>query len=316
MSHLVDVPGGDAQSVDFADWAELTTLFSRDGNTSREDLACAIRRPGFVGQNRARQFAEEAFDELADRERTLGFSSSGRRRIYPFKLTDGGEVLQSTFSGINKERDGLAYLFMLAISRWPMHSSKRKLKSVDPTATFERLCAHALQSYLGANDSASNGLTLGTSSGRSRIKFPSIVNSLCTGLREGIGWKADAISPGSGDGGLDIAVWKQFCDDREGRIVAFAQCKTGIHWEMDLGKLTPRAFCRNYFQRDLVLEPIPVYMVPNRIVARDWRRHTDQCRGIILDRCRISQFAPDTRLAPMSECRTWLKEALKLTRAR
>lgn len=311
MQRLVDVPSASAPSVELADWVELTALFSKDGNTSQEDLARALRRPSSLTEDEARELAEDAFDEIADRQRTLAWSSSGRRKLYPFKLASGGEVLQSNFAGIEKERNAIVYVFMLAISRWSMHAEKRRLKNIDPTATFERICGDALLSYWGGRGPFASGLTIGTSAGRTKKTFPKLIEDLCSGLREGLGWKKDAKSPGAGDGGLDIAVWRHFCDTRAGRIVAFAQCKTGVHWDADIGKLTPRAFCNNYFQKGLVLDPIPVYMVPNRIEARDWDRHTDQCRGILLDRCRISQFAADAKDAAIAECRTWLKEAFK-----
>lgn len=311
MQRLVDVPSVNAPSVEHADWVELTALFSRDGNTSREDLARALRRPSSVSEDRARQIAEDAFNEIADRSRALAWSNAGRKKLYPFKLVSGGEVLQSNFAGIAKERNAVVYVFMLAISRWSMDATKRRLKNVDPTATFERLCADALMSYWGGRGRFADVLTIGTSTGRTKQGFPEIINNLCTGLREGLGWRKDAKSPGAGDGGVDIAVWRRFCDARTGSFVAFAQCKTGVHWEDDLGKLNPRAFCNLYFQKSLALEPVPIYMVPNRIFGRDWEKHTIQSRGIVFDRCRITQFAADARDAAIAECRTWLKEALK-----
>ncbi|MCC7291278.1 MAG: hypothetical protein IT449_04345 [Phycisphaerales bacterium] len=311
MQRLVDVPSVNAPSVEHADWVELTALFSPDGNTSQEDLARALRRPSSVSEDKARQLSEEAFNEIADRSRTLAWSSAGRKKLYPFKLVNGGEVLQSNSAGIEKERNAVVYVFMLAISRWSMHARKRRLKNIDPTATFERLCSDALMSYWGGRGQFADALTIGTSTSRTKQDFPAIINKLCASLREGLGWKKNAKSPGAGDGGVDIAVWRHFCDARAGGIVAFAQCKTGVHWQEDLGKLNPRAFSNLYFQKQLALEPVPVYMVPNRILGRDWERHTVQSRGIVFDRCRITQFAADARDTAITECRIWLKEALK-----
>ena len=53
----LELPSGDAESVDHADWVEVTTLFRDDGSTSREDVARALKRPGLVAENRARLLA-------------------------------------------------------------------------------------------------------------------------------------------------------------------------------------------------------------------------------------------------------------------
>ena len=47
--------------------------------------------------------------------------------------------------------------------------------------------------------------------------------------------------------------------------MGFAQCKTGNSWDKHLTQLNPRTFCRDFMKQPLVLEPVRIYMVPNRI---------------------------------------------------
>lgn len=311
MPTLVDVPSDDAPAVEHADWVEMNALRAKDGNVSVEDTARAFKRPGFVTEDRARVLAEAAFVELADRQKVLSKSNSGADKLYPFKVAKNGEVLQTNFGRVEQERNAVIYVFMLTISRWSMHASHRTLKGIDPTDAFERLCADALLAFWGGSARFANATAIGTSAGRSKRDFPNIVSTLCQRMGEGIGWNKKAQSPGGGDGGLDIVAWRQFCDARAGGLVAFAQCKTGTNWDHDLGRMTPRAFYTKYFHKPLVVDPIPVYMVPNRVLANDWEDCLLQSRGIVFDRCRIAQFAADAKAAAIRDCRTWLKAAFK-----
>ena len=71
MSELLAIATGEDQVTDHADWVELQSFFKDDGSISREDLARAINRVGQVTADRARDLADRAFEELADRAAAL-----------------------------------------------------------------------------------------------------------------------------------------------------------------------------------------------------------------------------------------------------
>jgi hypothetical protein len=195
-----------------------------------------------------------------------------------------------------------------------MDSRSRVLAGIDPTRVFERMCAEVLAAFWGGRSNASGAMVLGTA-GSNMTSFRAKIEDLCERLKEGVGWRVDARAPGAGDGKLDVVAWRRFLDDRQGGLVGFAQCKTGVHWREHLTKLRPEVFCRRFMQKTLILDPVRLYMVPCRIERRDWETHTGE-GGILFDRCRMVQYAQRVSPAVVLECRGWFREALKLQRAR
>ena len=290
---------------------EVTTLFRDDGSTSREDVARALKRPGLVAENRARLLAEEAFNELKERQQLSVPCPSIAQ--YPFELVDGDEVLQRREPPADESSRGLIYLFLLAVTRGNMASTDRTLKGIDPTVVFEKLCADVLANFWGGRSEFSDVFIVGTARKNGRRHFPTEVDTLCNKLDEGGGWKKGARSPRAGDGSLDLAAWRRFQDKRSGGLVGFAQCKTGVHWREHLTKLKPAAFCGDYMRRPLLLAPLAMYMVPCRVEYERW--DSDVRRGgLLLDRCRIAQYAADVTPELLDECRRWLDAALEDTR--
>lgn len=315
MSDLLSVATGDDQVTGHADWVELSCLRSRDGSVSREDLSRAIQRVGHVGDHRvddrARNLADLAFDELADREATLKDSSTRFLR-YPFQLTNKHQVLQYKPRRTERFSDGLVYLFLLTVTRHSMETKQRIHNDIDPTHVFERLCAEVLLHFWGGCDGHSEATIVGTSTrANGSRRFPDSVDGLCRSLREGGGWRASARSPKAGDGGVDLAVWRKFSDGRPGGLVGFAQCKTGVHWRRDLSKLRPRAFCQNYMRSPLLLDPQALYMVPCRVHSDRWIHDTNNANAILFDRCRLVEFGDLITKETRSDSAKWLSKALQ-----
>ena len=316
MRSLLEITSARDNSVNYADWAETCTLFKRDRTVSQEDLAREIHRSGLATEGRARVLASEAFDEITDRIRSIGNGISPLT-CYPFRLTSGGDVVQLTHLPRGRSRRGLIYLFLLTITRASMHARDRVLASVDPTRTFERLCANALLGFWGGHGLRTSHFVLGTSrTPQKNQSFKQRVDELCRHLSEGEGWRPKATSPGAGDGGFDVVVWTGFLDRRSGGLVGFAQCKTGDHWRDDISKHTPRSFSQRYFRQPLTIDPLKVYMVPCRIAASRWSDHTKECGGLLFDRCRIVTCADTCDAAVISECKTWFEEAMSFHSAR
>ena len=313
MRSLLVTPsvGADDMLVDAADWAEISALFKADGTISREDLARAIFRSASIREVRARQIAEDAFTEIADRVVSCGTGTSDLNR-YPFRLDAGQTLLSLKRPFRTTSNFGLLYWFLLFVTRAEMDAKERILASVDPTKAFEQLCGDVLGAFWGGTTNYSGSIVMGTSSKPTKTvqNFQSKIQQLCEKLAEGAGWRAGGIAPGAGDAKLDVVAWKRFADKRQGALVGFAQCKTGVHWKDHLTKLKPRTFCLRFMQRPLVIAPLRLYMVPNRIVSHRWEEHTSD-GGLLLDRCRLVQYGGAIAAPTLHSCKKWLMAAYK-----
>jgi len=313
MRNLLTVssPETDDAVVNIADWAELSAFLGTIHAVSREDIARALYRTYSLPEAAARIKAGDVFNELADRANCCHQSTAKKSMAaYPFRV-EGNQAVLSLRPRRSRTRDfGPIYLFLLAISRANMDSRSRVLAGIDPTKVLERMCAEVLATFWGGHSEVSGAMVFGTA-GRNITTFRAKIEDLCDRLKEGVGWRPDARPPGAGDGKLDVVAWRRFSDDRQGSLVGFAQCKTGVHWRQHLTKLQPEVFCRRFMQKTLILHPVRVYMVPCRVERRDWETHTGE-GGILFDRCRVIQYAQGVSTAVVRDCRTWLGEALKL----
>ena len=314
MDNLLVLPSPHTQdaNVAMADWAELACIFSADGGTSREDVIRAVRRDSGLSDVQAQSLANDVFKELADRLAACLRGGPAASSGYPFLLERDDTYLRLRESGpLRRWQRGFIYLFLLIMTRASMSSSQRTMDGIDPTKTFEQLCADVLAAFWGGASHHSGAMVFGTAARSSTPakSFRSKVEKLCEIIGEGGGWKDGAVAPGGGDGKLDVVAWRRFEDGRRGGLVGFAQCKTGNSWDKHLTQLNPRTFCRNYMQQDLVLEPVRIYMVPNRISLRVWESHTSD-GGILFDRCRILQYAHPVNANVLEHLRRWMTAAV------
>ncbi len=297
-----------------ADWVEISAFLCDDKSVSKEDLARALVREGSnQGEQLYRDKATEAFDELAAREAAVGNSISvDPIAAYPFEID--GDLLRLRVDPFDEHGRGAVYAFLLAATRASMDSRTRKLANLDPTVLFEMICAEALCQFWGGRSAVSDVLVTGTSNQSlpaGNARFPSIIESLSGQIREGGGWKKGARSPGAGDGGLDIAVWRRFHDRRPGSLVGFAQCKTGDNWRDHLGKRNPSSISCKYFSSPLVIAPVPIYMVPCRVGLEEWADVMRQHSGLLFDRCRITTCCTHLPHQRIGECQRWAHAAIR-----
>ncbi|HXL25104.1 MAG TPA: hypothetical protein VN952_00395 [Chthoniobacterales bacterium] len=300
--------------VEAADLAEVTALFQADGNVSREDLARALHRRSGATEEHARRVAEDAFNELSDRLESCGAGKSELNR-YPFSLSFGSTLLSLRRPFRLNSNFGLLYWFLLFVTRADMSASARTLDHTDPTTVFERLCAEVLCEFWGGVSEYSGAMVVGTASARGKADFKEKIVELCQKIGEGNGWRLGAVSPGAGDAKLDLAAWKRFADKRQGGLLGFAQCKTGIHWKDHLTKLRPETFCRRFFQQIPTVLPMRLYMVPNRIVSQRWEEHSLD-GGLLMDRCRILQYGSSISPATLRQCKRWVHAAYRRQKSR
>jgi hypothetical protein len=313
LTNLLTVPSPetDDRLVNLADWVEMKALLDNDGNASQEDLARSLQRAYSISDMNARALASDVFKELADRYNScIPLPETGRAWEYPFRLNQAGNLLSRRRNITAPTRAGLIYMFLLIASRADMGPG-RKLDGIDPTAVFERLCAEILLNFWGGGTVLSGSLVFGTARKKQHHKdtFHANIDHLCATLKEGRGMKANARSPGAGDGKLDIVVYRLFSDGRAGGLVGFGQCKTGIHWKTHLTRLVPRAFCAKYFQEALTIDPVRIYMIPHRVDSAEWNDHSRE-GGLLMDRCRLVQYGHNISDPIFGSCRKWVKAAI------
>jgi hypothetical protein len=306
---ITPAPRSDDIAVEAADWAEINALFKASRIVSSEDLAGALFREGTVGKNRSRVISGDAFNELADRSQSCGVAEHNR---YPFELDSTGTLLSLRQAFRLNSNFGLLYWFLLFISRADMSSRERTLAGIDPTKVFEQVCADVLADFWGGRSAFSGAMVVGTTS--ANRQFQSRIDNLCASIGVGIGWKPGAKAPGGGDAKVDVAAWRRFADNRQGGLVGFAQCKTGVHWKDHLTKLRPETFCFRFFREQPLVIPLRLYMVPHRIVSHRWDEHTTE-GGVLLDRSRVLQYAGSISPHTLMLCKKWLQAAYRRQRS-
>jgi hypothetical protein len=299
--------------VEAADLAEVTALLQADGNVSREDLSRTLHRRSSATEERTRLVAEDAFNELSDRLQSCG-AGKGELNRYPFSLTSGSTLLSLKRPFRLNSNFGMLYWFLLFVTRADMSSNTRTLDSTDPTKVFEQLCAEVLSNFWGGGSNYSGTMIVGTASTSGKTQFKAKITELCNNIGEGVGWRAGAVSPGGGDAKLDVAAWRRFADNRQGGLIGFAQCKTGVNWRDHLTRLQPETFCRRFFQRSPTVTPVRLYMVPNRIVSHRWEEHSLD-GGVLLDRCRILQYGTRISTSTLRQCKRWVHAAYRRQKA-
>lgn len=315
MRNLLEISANTDTIVDLADWVEISAFFQDDKSVSQEDLVRSLVREGNDrAEAKSREKAAAAFEELSNRVASVGNDIGDYpHAAYPFEID--GDLLKLSSNPFDGKHSGLVYSFLLAITRASMESKTRSHQSIDPTQLFEELCAGTLCQFWGGRSPLSDVFVTGTSNRTVDVgkkRFPSLINMLSQQLGEGGGFKPYAISPGAGDGGLDLAVWRKFQDKRPGGLVGFAQCKTGDHWRNHLGRNNPRSICQKFFKNRFVLSPLPIYMVPCRVSLEEWEHVMEQHTGILFDRCRIASFGTHLPDPVLTKCESWLKSVIDL----
>jgi hypothetical protein len=58
-------------------------------------------------------------------------------------------------------------------------------------------------------------------------------------------------------------------------------------------------------QSQLIVDPIRLYMVPSRISRQQWVGATGRA-GLLVDRCRIVQYANGVSKKVLQDCKAWL----------
>jgi hypothetical protein len=242
---------------------------------------------------------EEVFLELENRERILD-------EAYPF-IIDGSvlRLKQETYIEIQCK----VYLYLLAATRLNMRDDKVQ-GAIDGTEEMEFLSAHVLKNYLGKDKS--KVLVFGTAEFSDEKNFGVRVNETMQKLKEKPRFKDRG---GSGrpirakDEGIDVIGWVPFKDNRENKLIVFAQSKTGTSWQKMKNALTPHHFSQRWLNEDFSLMPMYAFCVTEAVQQQLW---WEACigAGIMFDRIRMVEYcSEDANNKIREETITWLNAA-------
>lgn len=289
---------------DGADFVELSLLSGLETKISLAELQHKLERTLNNNEDPS-VHAEDIFGQLEDRETRLTTS-------YPFRFTKGGYVI---CHDRRRKIQADPYRFLLTMTPYNMSSKTRRLRNLDPTHLFERLCRYAVAGYL-APDLEPNecSVVLGSSRGSEHPDegFQTLFERFLMGVGTSDMWRMGEPSPRGGDGGFDIACWKRDATDRPGAACIFAQCKSGEHWDSELNSTTQPEHYLARFSTGVHDCPTPVsaYMTPCCIPIDQWSRYARIGRMLLFDRIRIVRFLKKVPKLLHNDCKNWMQAAL------
>lgn len=310
------MPSAAAGPEILADWLELRAIDAADGYMSIADLVQALRAAGtaddidqdegeeesdahhrrpLTGSERSQSFAEDAFSEIERRAHVCGSPNA-----YPFR------VFRDSIR-VRKGYDNTLYVFLLLLS----HFCEGDAAAL---AAFEDLSAYASSVYFGAPHPSVKRLAFGFPRRYLPKGFAAAVNDLCQQLGEGEGYLASPVGSRQKDGKLDVVVWRGFADGREGKLIGFGQCTTGLSgWKAKLPELQPHAFIDTFMVRAPAVPAMKMFFVPWRSPEASWS-YDSRTAGIVFDRCRLVELGNKPPLTLRKQYQTWTGMKLKRLR--
>ncbi len=305
MFRLPHAPTRGAQIHELADFVEWQawcngSYSSRSANSAIDQLDDNFDIDGIMDDSDRVGFdLEEAFVEIQKRE----VACNG---AYPFILDATGTVLH--FTGKDPNFRQTVYLYLLLGTRLNMQTEKVQAE-IDGTHLLEELGAELLKRYLGSERTETMLFGTAVAGG-----FTEKVNLLCTALREGgCFYHHDTGRVYANDAGLDVVAWKPFADSRAGKLIIFAQCKTGTSWHNQIGELNPEAFLATWtHERTFHANPVRAYIVAEALNPARWQELTGKATkpiGLFFDRCRIVDFTLEPNADLQSRIISWVNAA-------
>jgi hypothetical protein len=299
MFKLPDAPSPRAGTSELADFVEWSAW--REGTVSIRDVLAALGRMEDneynIGcdddEDETANLLDEVFNEIERRSSSCGNG-------YPFTLHRSGTVLKCFEEDHNPRGD--VYRYLLLSTRLNMRDN-RIHAGVDGAYLLEELAAHSLGNYLGPTRSRS--LVFGTAI---EGDFPSRVRNLCEQIGEGGGFEnIDEGTTYAKDDKLDVVAWIPFTDGKPGKLIIFAQCKTGSTWDQQFTQLQPEAFIKRWTRdRCYLVNPVRALCISEAADRSRWNG-TSVYAGLMFDRCRIIDFSTDLDTDLLEKIRKWNK---------
>jgi hypothetical protein len=261
----IPLPSEITDPIRLADWLEVVALSAADGNSSHGDLQRELNRAGTNSND------EICSDTMAELHRRIIAAGAN----YPFTFT--GSLLSSK----NDWKRFTPYTFCLLLSY--CDQEKKKVKGLNHEIMFEQLSCIAARNYIGGKV-----LRFGFPRRELPVSFRDAVEFICKEVNEWNFSVAKKIRHHK-DGGLDLVAWKEFPDQKIGKLILFGHCASGDYWDDKIHELRPEIFCSQW----LGGEQSPVvktFFIPHRISADDWQ-HRAIAAKLFFDRCRIAYWA-------------------------
>ena len=298
-----NIPSERASAHEIADFVELTAW--RDQSASSVAMNRVIERSADFDyssgvseedeEETRRQNVLDAYREIEER-----LSSCGQTRGYPFKIETSGNTLRMHFCKSHNRH--LVYQYLLLVTRL-RNGGVHRFEGISGADIFEELCAQVAKSYLGDR---AESIVFGTASGGG---FREKVVDLTQHIGEGVDAK-EQIAGSTRDGKLDVVAWKPFADKLHGKLILFAQCKTGTGYRHSVTQLQPQQFCQKYMLEQPAVVPMRAFFVSEALprVGICGRNHwydmaTDS--GLIFDRCRIIDYCDSLEANTIERIRKW-----------
>ena len=297
------VPSPRAPEHELADFAELVCW--RQGFVSVTELTQSLGRLAENDYSGGVPEEDDIPNDINSAFREIELRIEACDGGYPFDIDEKGNALHIIQNSGNSKY--IIYKYLLLATRLDM-STNRTHANIDGADLLEHLAAEAARLYLGTR---AESIVFGTAEGAS--DFPDKINSLCDSLGEGGGFVERGGSwRRKKDDKLDIVAWKPFTDHREGKLIAFGQCKTGTNWKDLVSQLQPVAFCSKWFHSQPILTPVRMFFVSEALSSVDWRNESVDA-GLIFDRCRIVDFCDEISQDLFGEIAAWTKAAAQAT---
>lgn len=307
---MLPLPGDNTDPIRLADWIEANTLLTKDGNCSIGDLQSALTSGSIFEENSPGLEATLAAVaiELDGRQSTSGGG-------YPFTFENGAKL---QLKAATKTLDSV-YVFCLLLS----YLDWEQAAGVEEKAArmFEQISTEAARRFLGdASDSAKafrfGSPRSGDAVGCAPKPFSSAIDKLAkVCIREGAGWKHGQKLPKDhhpADDGLDVVAWRDWADQRPGKLVLLGSCATGKDWDDKTYDLDTDDFFEEWVIDQPATPLVRAFFVPHRIRDSIWTTTTRQA-GIIFDRCRIASLVdvPPVETAKHGSPSKWVQASLK-----
>lgn len=307
MVRFDDLPSVAAPPERLADWVEYCALTAPRRSVSRAELIEDLRISGSVDAQsepdrdvELEVVADDVFNELDDRLKSTG----GDDGAYPFNLT--GNTLDLKTDG-----ESSTYAFQIFVAFWSNENDHRFKQGVK---VFEDLSAQAARQYLGGSDVA-RSIVFGFPRQLEPAGFAAALDRLCGEIGEGGGANRSRLKIGDQkDAKLDVVAWRDFLDERLGKLIAFGQCAAGNNWRSKTSELGSTI---DWWTRWVVDRPgawpIKMFFVPHRVPRRDWF-DVNTTAGILFDRCRISVLAARGDPETLAACAAWTRQVIQKLR--
>lgn len=299
MSKVIDLPSDLTDSLKIADLLELTCLINEDNNVSKSDLEQELRRssvfdsPDNIQDEEIEKYCLKIFQELEFRAKAAG-------KAYPFLIKSSLMCRIDNYSPLF-----CGYIFSLCLSYFGWKNTNTKKGKINPRLLFEELSGFAASAFIQGKI-----FLFGTSrleNNKKNIKsFKQAVEALCKALDEGDGFR-EQDDLNKKDDKVDIVCYRDFQDERRGKLVLFGQCASGNNWRDKLSELMPDEFFAQWMKSGKISPLIKSFFTPHCIETKEWD-YSARRGGILFDRLRISYWIAKNPefLSISSKFETWI----------